>query len=82
MEQCMRQGLVVGEEGELTALHEESEVTNGGISCQKLCRRRSTWIWWKKVSWRKRQVETRNHRDILRVRRINDQGDKRRVKGE
>ena len=35
-EQGVHQGLVVSEEGELTTLQEESEETNGGISCQKL----------------------------------------------
>ena len=33
MEQGMRQGLVVSEQGELTSLKEESEVMDGGVSC-------------------------------------------------
>ena len=35
-EQGMHQGFVVGEQSELAALQEESEMTDGGVSCQKL----------------------------------------------
>ena len=32
----MSQGLVVGEEGEISTLQEETEITNRGVGCQKL----------------------------------------------
>ena len=35
-EKGVHQGLVVGEKGEFKTLQEETEVTNGGIGCQKL----------------------------------------------
>ena len=35
-EQGVSQGLVVSEESEFTTLQEKSEVTNRGISCQKI----------------------------------------------
>ena len=36
VEQGVFQGLVVGEEGEISTLQEETEVTNGEVSSQKL----------------------------------------------
>ena len=36
VEQCVCQGLVVCEKDKLTTLQEEREMTDGGVSCQKL----------------------------------------------
>ena len=64
-EKGVGKGFMIGEQCEFSSFKEKTEIADRGIgSCEFTYRRRSTWIWWMIISWKRKLKGKRNHGDV------------------